>query len=193
MEEIEIRGKLSPPDFARLTKLLSNQGRLVSHYHRLSVDISPGFDPQTRTWNNVAQTDLRVKKSDRQEKLSVKIGDFHTKRRQEIEVALPEGQVTNALKLLAALGFDKGMVYFYQSWEYDYEGFSVKLTQYTPDYFSWEIESNDAALDPNILADELNLHPFTREEYRQEIDWQNQHLHQLYSLEEVEKILKANF
>lgn len=193
MEEIEIRGKLNKADFERLTRLFNEKGKLIKHYHRLSVDISPGFDPKTRSWKNLDQTDLRIKKTNEKEKISVKIGDFNAKKREEIEIELKEGQMVNTVKLLESLGFNKGMIYFWQSWEYDYEGFEVKLTQLAKEYYDWEIESHDKNLDPNSLADKLNLIPFTRDEYKKEVDWQNLNLHQLYSLELVEKILKENF
>lgn len=193
MEEIEIRGKLSKADFERLTKLFRDSGKLIKHYHRLSVDISPGFDPKTRSWRNLNGVDLRVKKTNEKEKITLKIGDFNAKKREEIEIDLKEGQMINAVKLLEFLGFNKGMIYFWQSWEYDYAGFEVKLTQLAKEYYNWEIESHDKNLDPNSLAEELKLLPFARDEYKKEIDWQNLNLHQLYSLEAVEKILKEFF
>lgn len=193
MEEIEIRGKISKKDFERLNKLLSEQGKLIKHYHRLSIDLSPGFDPRTRTWPKDDLVDLRIKKTDRQEKITVKVGDFNAQKREELEINLAEGQLVEALKMFAALGFSQGMVYFGQNWEYEYRGFEVKLVQYANDYFNWEIESHQPDLDPNALAEKLNLHPFLKEEYKKEINWQNQNLHQLYSLKIVEKILQENF
>lgn len=193
MEEIEIRGKLNKASFERLTKLFNKEGKLVSHYHRLSVDISPGFDPKTRSWPNLDLIDLRVKKSNEKEAIIIKVGDFNAKKRPEIEIKLKNGQIINALRLLESLGFNQGMIYFGQNWEYEYKGFEVKLVQYGDNYFNWEIESHDKNLDPDGLAEELKLHPFAREEYKKEIDWQNLNLHQLYSLKTVEKILKENF
>jgi adenylate cyclase class IV len=193
MFEIEIRGRLVKADFERLTKLLGEKGKLINHYHRLSVDISPGFDPQTRSWPNEDQLDLRVKKTNEKEKISVKIGDFSAKKREEIEIDLKEGHFLEALRMFEVLGFNKGIIYYWESWEYKYEGFEVKLTQLLKDHYNWEIESSGENLDPNILAEKLKLTPFTREEYKNEIDWQNLNLHQLYSLELAEKILKENF
>ena len=63
MTEIEIRGKLSKDKFDELFKLLSDRGEIVDHYHRLSIDLSPGFDPVTKTWKNSSGTDVRLKKS----------------------------------------------------------------------------------------------------------------------------------
>jgi len=193
MFEIEIRGKLENADFKRLTRLFEKDGKLINHYHRLSVDISPGFDPKTRSWPNEDQLDLRIKKSNEKEKITVKIGDFNQKKREEIEIDLKEGHLLDTLRMFEVLGLDKGIIYYWESWEYKYEGFEVKLTQHLKDHYNWEIESTGENLDPNILAEKLNLTPFTREEYKKEIDWQNFNLHQLYSLETAEKILKENF
>ena len=111
MTEIEIRGKLSKDKFDELFKLLSDRGEIVDHYHRLSIDLSPGFDPVTKTWKNSSGTDIRLKKSDEKEKLSVKMGSFHEKERKEVEVKLQTGQFLSALDFLEALGYNSGMIY----------------------------------------------------------------------------------
>ncbi len=193
MEEIEIRGKLEKADFERLKKLFSEKGKLIRHYFRLSADISPGFDPQTRSWPKPDLIDLRVRKSNEKEVIIIKIGDYADKVRKEIEVELKEGQLIKALGLLETMGFGQGMIYFGQSWEYKYKEFEVKLVQYGDNYFNWEIESHQKSLDPDRLAEELGLTPLTREEFKKEVDWQNQNLHQLYSLKAVERILSKNF
>jgi len=56
MTEKEIRGKLSKDKFDELFKLLTSEGKLADHYHRLSIDLSPGFDPKTKTWKNSSGT-----------------------------------------------------------------------------------------------------------------------------------------
>lgn len=193
MNEIEIRGKMSKRDFNRLTRLITKRGQLPDHYYRLSVDISPGFNPQTRMWNNPTQTDLRIKKSNQMEKISLKIGDYHKKEREEIDIDLEEGQFLNAVKLFEALGFNEGMVYFWQSWEFKRQGFEIKLSKLGENYFIWEIESRKNYAEPNLLAKDLKLTPFTKKEYKEEIRWQNRHLHQLYSYNLVEKMLKSPF
>lgn len=134
--------------------------------------------------------DLRVRKSNEKEVIIVKIGDFADKKREEIEIKLQEGEMVDALRLLEALGYKEGMIYFGQSWEYEYKDFEVKLVQYGSNYFNWEIESHHQALDPDLLAEELKLTPLTKDEFKKEVDWQNLNLHLLYSLEAVEKILK---
>jgi hypothetical protein len=108
MTEIEIRGKLSKDKFDGLSNLLSDQGELVGHYHRLSIDLSPGFDSETKIWKNSSGTDIRLKKSDEKEKLSVKMGSFHEKERKEVDIKLQTGQFLNVLDFLEALGYDSG-------------------------------------------------------------------------------------
>jgi hypothetical protein len=144
-------------------------------------------------WNNSTQTDLRIKKSNQLEKISLKIGGYLKKEREEIDIDLKESQLLNAVKLFEALGFNKGMVYFWQSWEFEYRGFGIKLSKIGEDYFIWEIESRKNYAEPNLVAKDLNLTPFTKKEYEEEIRWQNQHLHQLYSYNLVKKMLKSQF
>ncbi|KKQ98423.1 MAG: hypothetical protein UT24_C0004G0046 [Candidatus Woesebacteria bacterium GW2011_GWB1_39_12] len=189
MIEIEIRGKLNRKEFGKLKSFLDRKAKQKDCYKRISVDISPGFDPITRTWKN-SSFDLRLKKSGTTEKISLKVGKFHLKEREEIEVKLKEGQFLDALKMFETLGFDKGMIYFWESWEYEYQGFEVKISKYTNDYYIWEIESDNPKKDPHDLANTLSLKPYSEEEYRKAIDWENQNIHKLYSLELVKELLR---
>lgn len=190
MIEIEIRGKMSRVEFQRLHEKLSKEAQLIRQYKRLSIDLSPGFDPKTKTWPNSSKFDLRVKKSGSSEKISVKVGQFHLKRRKEVEVKLENGEILNAVLLLETLGFDKGMLYFWESWEFTYQGFEVKLSKYTDEYYTWEIESENPNFTPHELAKSLNLVPYGKREYNQAINWENENIHKLYSFKLVEELLK---
>lgn len=192
MTEIEIRGRLSPEKFNELFKLMTDSGKITDHYHRLSVDLAAGFDPITKTWKNPTGTDIRLKKSDEKEKITIKIGNYHDLERKEIELKLQTGQLLNALDLLEVMGYQTGMIYFWESWEFDYLGTEIKLSQYTDDYFTFEIEGK-ADLEVNKVALKLGLTPYTAIEYRQAIDWENQNIHHLYSKELVEKYLQEKF
>ena len=189
MTEIEIRGKLTKEEFYKLEYFLEKTTKLKDTYKRLSVDLSPCFDPETRSWKQ-SKFDLRLKKSGNSEKISLKVGEFHLKEREEIEVKIKEGEFLDALKLLETLGFNKGMIYFWESWEYEYQDFEVKISKYSDSYYTWEIESDDPVKDPNELAKTLSLKPYTEEEYKKAIDWENQNVHKLYTLELVDKLLK---
>mgnify|MGYP001583443279 CR=1 FL=1 len=104
---------------------------------------------------------------------------------------LKEGELVKAVHLFDLLGFNKGLIYYWESWEFAYQGFEVKLTRLTDDYFEWEIESKNSANDPHDLAKELGLTPFTESEFKKRIDWQNQNIHQLYSLPALKKLIKT--
>lgn len=195
MDEIEIRGKVSSEEFKKLQEFLSKKAQPVDEYERLTIDISPGFDPKTRNWDQINkkaddnQIDLRVKKSGKNEKISVKLGHYTSKSRQEFEIELKEGELIDALRLFEALGFKTGMIYFWKSSLYKYKDFEIKINEYPSGYRDWEIESQNPESDPNDLAEELSLKPFTEEEFKDEINWKNSNLHDLYSLEKVTKIL----
>ncbi|MBP6891840.1 hypothetical protein KBB92_02825 [Candidatus Shapirobacteria bacterium] len=192
MTEIEIRGKLSKDKFDELFKLLSDRGEIVDHYHRLSIDLSPGFDPVTKTWKNSSGTDIRLKKSDEKEKLSVKMGSFHEKERKEVEVKLQTGQFLSALDFLEALGYNSGMIYYWESWEFNYQGVEIKLSKYTDDYHTFEIEAKENT-DIDAVAKEFALVSYSQEDYRKAIEWENQNIHKVYSREIVEKIFISSF
>jgi len=192
MTEIEVRGKLLKDKFDKLFKLLTSDGELSDHYHRLSIDLSPGFDPNTKTWKNNSGTDIRLKKSDDKEKLSIKMGNFHKKERKEIEVKLQTGQFLSALDFLEALGYTSGMIYFWESWEFNYRGVEIKLSKYTDEYFTFEIEGKENS-DIGAIAKKFELTSYTQEQYRQAIDWENQNIHKLYTKQLVENLLKIKF
>lgn len=192
MTEIEIRGRISKNDFERLFEIMSKDGELADHYHRLSIDLSPGFDEATKIWKNSSGTDIRLKKSDSKEKLSIKTGGFQDLERKEVEVKIQEGQFLNALDLLDLLGHKTGMVYFWESWEYNYLGCEIKLSKYTDEYYTFEIEGKENS-NVEEMATKLNLISYTKEEYRAAIDWENQNIHKLYSRDLVEEILKKEF
>jgi len=197
MDEVEIRGKISNEECKKLQKFLSKNAKLIDQYDRLTIDVSPGFDPKTRNWdqinkaNNNNQIDLRIKKSGKNEKISVKLGHYASKSRQEFEIELKEGELVDALRLFEALGFKTGMIYFWKSSIYKYKGFEIKINGYPTGDRDWEIESQDSNSDPDDLAKELSLKPFTEEEFHKYINWKNNNLHDLYSLEKVKEILKS--
>lgn len=192
MIEIEIRGKLTKEKFDELFKKLNYSGILADHYHRLSLDLAPGFDPVTKTWKNSSGMDIRLKKSDDKEKLSVKMGTFQEKERKEVEVKLQTGQFLNALDFLEALGYNSGMIYYWESWEFDYSGVEIKLSKYTDEYFTFEIEGKENS-DVDAIAKEFELVSYSPEQYRQAIDWENQNIHQLYTRQLTENLLKSKF
>jgi adenylate cyclase class IV len=190
--EIEIRGKLDVAGFNRIMAFLKKKAKFFNHYKRISVDLSPGFVSKTRSWKSDNQIDLRVKKSEDSEKISLKIGNVDAKERKEIEVYLKEGGFLDTILLLENLGFDKGMVYFWESWEYLYGKFKVKLSKYTDNYYTWEIESAGNG-NPTQIAFEINLKPYTKSEYQNSINWENKNIHKLYSFRLTEKLLKNLF
>ena len=81
------------------------------------------------------------------------------------------------------------MVYQWKSKIYKYKDFEIKVNEYPNEYYDWEIESLNSESDPDELATELALHPFTEEEFQKEIDWKNNNLHELYSLDKVSGML----
>lgn len=195
MDEIEIRGKINNEEFKKLQEFLSKNAELTDRYDRLTIDISPGFDPKTRNWDQINkandnnQIDLRIKKSGKNEKISVKLGHYASKNRQEFEIDLKEGELVDALRLFEALGFKTGMIYFWKSSLYKYKDFEIKINEYPSGNRDWEIESQNPESDPETLAKELSLHPFIEEEFKEYINWKNNNLHDLYSLDKVKELL----
>ena len=192
MDEIEIRGKINKEEFRKLHDFLTKNAKLDDEYERLTIDVSPGFNVEKKIWENPSQIDLRLKKSGKAEKISVKVGHYASKKREEFEIDLQEGELIDALKLFEALGYKTGMIYQWKSKIYKYKDFEIKINEYTADYYDWEIESRNPESDPDELAKQLSLHPFTEEEFQKEIDWKNNNLHDIYSLKKVKELLGTN-
>lgn len=190
MDEIEIRGKIGGEEYKILETFLNKETKHVDSYKRLTIDISPGFDTESKTWKNPSEIDLRLKKSGSKEKIVVKVGHYASKNRNEFEIDIKEGEFLDSLKLFEALGYDTGMIYLWESSIYEYNGYEIKITKYADGYLEWEIEAQDTGSDPNILAEKLSLTPFSEEEFQKEIDWKNNNLHYLYSYKKVEEILE---
>jgi len=93
--------------------------------------------------------------------------------------------------LCEALGFKANMIYRWKSRIYKYKDFEIKINEYPKSYYDWEIESLNSESDPDGLAKELSLHPFSDEEFREAINWKNHNLNELYSQEKVSEILKS--
>lgn len=188
--EIEIRGKLSKLDVGGTFDFLKSKAKFLRHYFRLSVDISPGFDSKTKSWKSDSKLDLRVKKSGSEEKVSLKIGAFHSKNRREVEVKIEEGQFLNALSLFVALGYSKGMIYFCENWEYRYQDFEIKISKYSDDYYTWEIESLSKDSDPHSLSGLLGLKPYSKEEYERAVKWENKNIHKIFDLKTAKRLME---
>lgn len=196
-DEIEIRGLCSKDQFQTLQKLLEEKGKFERTFKRLTVDISPGFDSQTKRWDvsRPESLDLRLKKTNEEEKISLKFGNFHEVKRKELEVVIQPGQFLATVELFNSLGFNQGMIYFWESWVYEYSGVEVKITKYTDDYCLWEIEARGEVEEEGIakIAQELHLQPLDVQGYRDQIDYANDHIHQLFSVSTLEALLQKYF
>jgi len=109
-----------------------------------------------------------------------------------VEVKLQTGQFLNALDFLEALGYNSGMIYNWESWEFNYQGVEIKLSKYTDEYFTFEIEGKENS-NVDAIAKDFELISYTPEQYRQAIDWENQNIHQLYTRALAENLLKSEF
>jgi hypothetical protein len=198
MNEVEIRGVLDQAKAENLKDFLDKNAKFEKTFKRLSVDISPGFDPKTRLWNQ-HNINLRIKKSDQEEKISLKYGDSFSDTVAEHEVIINQGQLLEALKIFEVLGFGSGMIYFWESWVYEYLNCEVKLSKYSEDKYMWEIEArgnipdNEAREVVYGLAKELDLVALTADEYKAEALDQVQNFFEIYSSENLHKYLENHF
>lgn len=199
MYEVEIRGILNKKQFLELKEFLDNFGNFERIFEMLSIEISPGFNPETRKWQQ-SGINFRLKRSGDSERITLKYGDLMSDTVEEHEVLLASNQLIPALKLFSRLGFDKGLIMFWTRWLYGYRGFEVNLNKYTEDYYMWEIDAKDkfgseeeARKGVYELAEDLHLKPLSAEEFRVAADYQNQNIFELYSIERVRELVKKEF
>ncbi|MDO8429476.1 MAG: hypothetical protein Q7S88_02505 [Candidatus Daviesbacteria bacterium] len=197
MTEIEIRGLLNKKEAKKLKDFLDKKARFEKSFKRLSVEISPGFDPLSRSWSE-NRLNLRIKKSNQEEKISLKVGEESFSKLEEHEVILSPGQFVPTLQIFSNLGFDQGMIYFWESWVYEYLGVEIKISRYTEEEFMWEIEARGElggkALEKiNNIAQKLKLRPLNFEEFLVEVKRQNLEIFELFSLKRVEELLVQHY
>lgn len=197
MIEIEIRGLLNKKEAKKLKDFLDKKAKFEKSFKRLSVEISPGFDPLSRSWSE-NKLNLRIKKSNQEEKISLKVSGKSFSKLEEHEVILSPGQFIPTLQIFSNLGFNQGMIYFWESWVYEYLGAEIKISQFAEDEYMWEIEARgeleEKALEKiNSIARRLALKPLSFEEFLVEVKRQNLEIFELFSLKRVEELLVKHY
>ena len=55
------------------------------------------------------------------------------------------------------------MIYYWESWEFNYQGVEIKLSKYTDEYFTFEIEGKENS-NVDVIAKDFELIPYTQEQ-----------------------------
>ncbi len=197
MVEIEIRGVLDKSQYQKLTSFLEKNAKFEQTFKRLSVELEPA-DGVVVSEFNPDKMYLRIKKSDNEEKITLKMGNMESEKLEEVEVVFKTGQFLDAIKLFDVFGLRKGMILFWESWVYEYQSCEVKVSKYTNDYYMWEIESrsNDeetAMKQVYDLAADLNLEVIKPEEFLAIAKWQNENIFEKFSMDNLDRRLKESF
>lgn len=168
MIEVEVRGVMQERDYERVKSFLSKKGTFISRFDRTIVAYS-----EMKKGNGL---DIRCRISGNRPELIAKIGEQGSTEREEIEVALNEGQFGNALRFMSAIGHSKGTVSERETERYTYKGVEMSLVspfrnasgnarEIHSRYFEAEILA-DGGLDNAkkrifSVLDELNVNVFT--------------------------------
>lgn len=162
--EVEIRGPLTPAQYKTLLAHLKKKGRLLKEADQLAIFF---YDPAKKDT-------LSLKKDHAQEKIVLKMGDWHRGSRNEIEVILEKGQFENALALLKGLNHRLGYKVPAFRQDFSYQGIQVSLKTKAVIGPHYEMETtvthrhqvNHVKKRLLLIAKELNLPVWTEKDYR---------------------------
>jgi len=146
MMEIEVRGVMPERDYERVKAFLSKNGSFVSRFDRTIVAYS-----EMKKGNRI---DIRCRISGKKPELIAKIGEQGSTEREEIEVALNEGEFGNALRFMGAIGHSKGTISMRKTERYVYKGVELSLVSPFKNSAGNAREVHSRYFEAEILAEE---------------------------------------
>lgn len=187
--EIEIRGQLTKNQYTSTRKLLKQHGKLVQKRKRLFIDYTtmlPGDSFANRT------KDIRARITNGEPELIIKLGTWgKNEGRREISVKLQRGHFSNLVSALAQLGLSKGVLCERNSEAYRYKDAEIALVEVPQHscYFEIEklvhVEAEKERVQKELyaIAEELQLQPFTDQEFFDYMERLNAEVNTVFDIE----------
>jgi adenylate cyclase class IV len=139
MIEVEVRGKLTKPEYDKIKKFLTDNGEFLSHQER-EMYLLYGYegysmDPITR------QVDIRIRSTNGKCEIMLKrkLSDGNIGR-SELSLKLEDNSLDKAKEVVKALGIHKGLKMQRIIDNFSYNGILWSLVQTPKDYFYFEGE-----------------------------------------------------
>ena len=128
--EIELRGPLTKSNYVSLSKFLRKNGKFIEHRMRNNFM----FDHPNK------QIDLRVRSTNQNIEMTLKVGHIAAHQRKEISFKLGKVKLEDALHFLFHLGFRKGAKSTVISDIYRYSGVEFVVAEIPNHSYYFEIE-----------------------------------------------------
>lgn len=187
--EIELRGPLSPTQYATTLASLRKNALLKAEKHRLFIDYTTMIEGETFTKRTL---DIRARITNNQPELMIKQGSWgENEARREIGVQLKEGEFSNLVKAMAALGYNKGILCIRDTIAYTYNEIEIALVTVPAHSYFFELEIMVEAEDDKVeahkklqdLCRELSLTPFRKEEFYAYMEKLNKEANKVFDIE----------
>jgi len=179
--EIELRGSLDKIQKEKLENILINRGKLIKEYKRT----------QWCFFNKALKNkDLRIKNTNGNWEISLKVGDLAKTSRKEISLSFLESDKKQAFNLLKFLGYNNGIIAVRSAKIYEYRGVEWAIVRATDDINYFEAEklvknkkdSRLAEEEIRAICLELGLKIFNIKEYREFIKYLGQKVNKNFKL-----------
>lgn len=172
-QEIELRGPLNRSKYQSLLKFLRKNGKFVEHRRRANYM----FDHPKK------QIDLRVRDTNGNIEMVLKVGHLGAHRRKEITFDLGKIKLDDALAFLFHLGYRKGMTGLRISDIFQYRGIEFAVVKVPSHSYYFEVEksaktvANVPKLKKQLLqmTKKLSLRIFGKKEYDDYLDSMNRY------------------
>jgi len=165
--EVELRRPLTSTDYERVSDFLLKNGELIANLHRFLIDYSTFLEGI-----GTRKRDIRVRITNGQPELVVKMGEWGGTHRKEVSVLLKDSQFENAIQFLGLLGYIKGVACERIIKCYKYKGINLSLVEVPGYSYFFEAEKMGIETEVNLISQEmldvihqLGLKVFTKEEF----------------------------
>lgn len=181
MIEVEIRGVVADEARGALTALLEREGSAPKVKERVLIDYSTLMEKNMRERTK----DIRVRATNGVSEIIVKLGAYGgSDARKELSLPVGEHSFDTLVQVMAALGYERGMLTSRTIYAYAYAGVEITLVHVHDGPWQFEMEKmveHDADVpqaqkDLHTLAETLGLTVMTKEEWVAHIEYINQHV-----------------
>jgi adenylate cyclase class IV len=122
--EVELRALITKEDeLTKLTKLCESNGSLIAEENRFLVDYSIYLAGGVRN----RKKDIRIRSTNGQIELIVKLGSFADSSREESSVLITSDRLRPVLTTFALMGYKKGTAALRQISRYEVAGFEIAI------------------------------------------------------------------
>lgn len=173
--EIELRGPLKPAQKSKLEKFLVKNGKLIRQYNRVQWCFKSSLDKKDI---RISKKDLRIKNTNGNWEISLKIGGLAKTSRKEISLPFLVSDKKQAFNLLKFLGHSSGIIAARNATIYQYKDIEWAIVEAPNNISYFEAEKLvKNKRDSQIAEDEikktcskLGLAIFSKKDYYDFID-----------------------